>query len=185
VTIVRDGFNKIFWGMLFVVLDIWVGGIDLILPDVVGYILITIALKRMAPVHERFHRALPFTFALILLSLADLIPTKHPMLILCGLAHFVCDLILIWNLCHGIIELAERTRNPELAAAASLRLKLYIALMAVGTFLFAVVQAGAEALAFLVFPLAVFAVIVIFLMMGLMRKAAEELSGVDGDGPLT
>lgn len=27
--------------------------------------------------------------------------------------------------------------------------------------------------------------VVIFLMMGLMRTAAKELSGVDGDGPLT
>ena len=183
-TIVRDGFNKIFWGMLFVILDIRISGVDLILPDFIGFILIAIALKRMAPVHERFHRALPFAFALILLSLGDLVPTQHPMLILLGLAHLACDVILIWHICQGIIDLAEQTRNPELAAAASKRRGLYIALMVVGAFVFVAVQAGAATMTVFIAPLAVFAVVVICLMMGLMRKAAEELSGVDGDGPL-
>lgn len=53
----KVGFNRIFWGLLFVVLDIRINSIDLFLPDFVGYILIASGLGLLATHDKWFRRA--------------------------------------------------------------------------------------------------------------------------------
>lgn len=67
------GFNLIFWGLLFVVLDIRISSVDLFLPDFVGYILIAIGLSRLAPHHQWFRTARIFAIILIFVSLTTLV----------------------------------------------------------------------------------------------------------------
>lgn len=69
----KVGFNRIFWGLLFVVLDIRINSIDLFLPDFVGYILIVSGLGWLAPHDKWFRRARVMAIIMIFLSLTDLV----------------------------------------------------------------------------------------------------------------
>lgn len=68
-----EGFISIFWGLLFVVLDIRIGSIDLILPDFIGYILIFKGLTLLAPEHRSFRKARVFAAIMFFISIPSLI----------------------------------------------------------------------------------------------------------------
>lgn len=67
------GFNLIFWGLLFVVLDIRISSVDLVLPDFVGYILIASGLSRLASHHQWFRTARILAIVLVFVSLTTLV----------------------------------------------------------------------------------------------------------------
>jgi hypothetical protein len=72
----REGFMKIFWGLLFVVLDIRIDSIDFILPDFIGYILIVKGLSLLAPEHRGFRKARVFALIMIFVSIPSIIEMK-------------------------------------------------------------------------------------------------------------
>ena len=72
----KVGFNRIFWGLLFVVLDIRIDSIDLFLPDFVGYILIVSGLGLLTPHDKWFRRARVMAIIMIFFSLTDLVEEK-------------------------------------------------------------------------------------------------------------
>lgn len=65
------GFTKIFWGLLFVVLDIRIGHLDLLLPDFLGYLAVAWGLGDLARVHPDFRRARPIALVLMIASLVE------------------------------------------------------------------------------------------------------------------
>jgi hypothetical protein len=69
----REGFISIFWGLLFIVVDIRIGPIDFILPDFVGYILIFKGLTSLASEHRDFRKAKALAGVMIFVSLPSLI----------------------------------------------------------------------------------------------------------------
>ena len=70
------GFIRIFWGLLFVVLDIRINSVDLILPDFVGYILIVSGLSQLVPHDKSFRTARLVAVVLIFVSLTTLVEVK-------------------------------------------------------------------------------------------------------------
>lgn len=70
------GFIRIFWGLLFVVLDIRINSVDLILPDFVGYILIVSGLSLLVPHDKWFRTARLVAVVLIFVSLTTLVEVK-------------------------------------------------------------------------------------------------------------
>lgn len=72
----RVGFNRIFWGLLFVVLDVRIYSIDLFLPDFVGYILIASGLGLLASHNKWFRRARVIAIIMIFFSLTNLVEVK-------------------------------------------------------------------------------------------------------------
>jgi hypothetical protein len=64
---------SIFWGLLFIVLDIRINTIDLILPDFIGYILIFTGLTLLAPEHGSFRKARVFAVVMFFVSIPSLI----------------------------------------------------------------------------------------------------------------
>jgi hypothetical protein len=71
----KAGFNRIFWGLLLVVIDVRINSIDL-LPDFVGYILIVIGLGLLAPHHKWFRWARVIAIIMICLSLTDFVEVR-------------------------------------------------------------------------------------------------------------
>jgi hypothetical protein len=71
----KAGFNRIFWGLLFVVIDIRFNSVDF-LPDFVGYILIVLGLGLLAPYHKWFRWARVIAMIMICFSLTDLVEVK-------------------------------------------------------------------------------------------------------------
>ena len=125
----KVGFNRIFWGLLFVVLDIRINSIDLFLPDFVGYILIASGLGLLATHDKWFQRARVIAIVMICFSLSDLVEVKvdaqqTPRLrrewisVLTGdlrtlLPHQVDSARLIRATSSGNTINANRTHNPE------------------------------------------------------------------------
>ena len=72
----KVGFNRIFWGLLFVVLDVRINSIDLFLPDFVGYILIVSGLGLLAPHDKWFRWTRVMAILMIFFSLSDLVEVK-------------------------------------------------------------------------------------------------------------
>ncbi len=72
----KVGFKRIFWGLLFVVLDIRINSFDLFLPDFVGYILIVSGLGFLAPHDKWFRRARVMAIIMIFFSLTYLVEVK-------------------------------------------------------------------------------------------------------------
>lgn len=65
----REGFNGIFWGLLFIVLDIRIDAFDFILPDFIGYLLIFNGLRPLAAEHRGFRRAGVLAAVMVFISL--------------------------------------------------------------------------------------------------------------------
>ena len=72
----RESFTSIFWGLLFVVLDIRIGPLDLFLPDFIGYLLIFKGLSLLAPEHRGFRRARILAAVMSFVSLPNLIEVE-------------------------------------------------------------------------------------------------------------
>lgn len=70
------GFNRIFWGLLLVVLDLRVNSVDLFLPDFLGYILIASGLGLLVQYDRWFRRARPLAIIMIFVSLTSFYELK-------------------------------------------------------------------------------------------------------------
>jgi hypothetical protein len=71
----QAGFNRIFWGLLFVVIDLRINSIDF-LPDFVGYILIVFGLGLLVPYHKWFRWVRVIAMIMICFSLTNLVEVK-------------------------------------------------------------------------------------------------------------
>src|SRR6185503_7701799 len=67
------GFMRIFWGLLFVALDIRFSPVDFLLPDFIGYILIVSGLGLLVQHHQWFRIARVLAIILIFVSLTSLV----------------------------------------------------------------------------------------------------------------
>lgn len=69
----KQAFFNLFWGLIFVGLDVSISGLDL-LPDFIGYWLMVRGLGRLRGEHTCFRRARPCAMALVVLSLVTMVP---------------------------------------------------------------------------------------------------------------
>ena len=160
-----------------------------IIPDFVGYILIVIGLGMLSPLHLRFKKARIFAAIMILLSLGDFLKLKDIAFQHGNFTYWletlfaitpigtILDLIMVWHICGGIIELAAASENRHLAQVGTTRRNLYLVLTAIGwccAFLFVTMPRLISTP--VITLLFVFGIVVMCLMMGLMKRASEELS---------
>ncbi len=178
------GFRRIFWGLFLVILDFRINGFD-ILPDFLGFALIAMGLGLLVPLDRRFLTARVLAVLLIVLSLATLLqhtdaaeadawPTAWALF---EVVYDVLDLAMIWLLCGGIIAVAGERGLRDLADRASFRRMLYVGLAMLGWVVALLARGGMpkDVLVVLVIGLAVLALVVTFLLMGLMLRAARAL----------
>lgn len=185
---VRRGFTRIFWGLLFVALDIWLNHIDIILPDFAGYIIIVSGLGMVLPLHRRFVTARTLALIMIPLSLTDLIELQQPLhhrgeitysdlvLTLLTITGMILGLLVVWYLCTGILEVAQSAGKRDLAAVARTRRNLYTVVSLVALALVIPGLPMPQAVAYVLIPLVILALIVMFLTMGLMLRASDQLA---------
>lgn len=174
-------FEKLFWGFLFII-DFRLQGFD-VLPDFIGFILFYMGLDGLARKNHHFATARLYAIPLILLSLFDLYQVQRPgfsidlpsgiffviWLVITGL-----NLLMVYNLCTGIAEMARAQGSLELQEVALTRWNYY--LLVTLSFMLSF-------LAILIPPLAVFVIllimvafiVVLVMMMMLMKQAGEEL----------
>lgn len=117
------GFNKIWWGFLFVFIDLRCNQIDLLLPDFIGYIFITFGLIEIATYRPEFKTAKLYSILMIFFSLFDFIKFKQPIsengdltfyidpLFPIAFIASILHILFIWNYCNGLSELAKEKGN--------------------------------------------------------------------------
>lgn len=174
------GFSSIFWGFLFF-FDFRIQGFD-ILPDLIGYWLIYSGLKELVSRSSHFTESKKYSLVLGILSVFDLYQVQMPVeqfsigpltgfVMLLGIVITILDLLMVYHLCYGIADLAERRGVIELKSIALNRWKYYLYLKVATTVVGPIVLIIPMLVMLLFIPLIFVSIIVIILMMGLMRQA--------------
>ncbi len=138
----RNAFDKFRWGFLFIMLDFRIQGID-ILPDFIGYIMLTGGLGLLAERSVRFAQARGPGTAMIFISLFSLYerPAQGggihfgvlgPLGFLIGIVSLVVGLLTAYHLFGGIGEMAGSMGRSDIAAEADLRWSQYLTLQIAG-----------------------------------------------------
>ncbi|HCS53130.1 MAG TPA: hypothetical protein DIW81_16305, partial [Planctomycetaceae bacterium] len=134
-------FSQLFWGLLLVILDFSINGIDL-LADGVGYLIVAAGCRGLSQLSKKFETARMFCFALGVLWLLGF-AVRGDFAILYGLVTMVVNCAMIWRLLGGIGEFAKSRQRQDLADRASNRRVAYVAIM-VSTSLLAVAMQGSQ-----------------------------------------
>ena len=189
-------FGQLFWGFFFVMLSFRINRFD-ILPDVVGYILIFLGTGALAMHNDRFRAAKNASIPLMVLAGIDFIaslggtspqrggidvPLSNAigLAVILGIATLVLSLLMAYNVCMGIADMAGERGLTDLQREARSRWYLYLA-VTIGGFLFllmalAAVRSGNTAglgALFLLFFIFVIIAAILFLIM--LRRAQNQV----------
>jgi hypothetical protein len=164
-------FGLVFWGLLLVILDFNINGID-ILPDVVGYILVAIGCAGLSSVSHRFSTASVLSCILAALALIAYILRGS---IATGLEYvsLAVDIAMIWFLLGGVMELATARQRMDLSERASQYRIVYTVLMCLAT-LAGVVGGPAVVMGIVV---VICMLTLLILILHLLYRAKHELTG--------
>ncbi len=166
-------YRKLFWGFIFL-FDFRLGGFD-ILPDIIGFILIFIALNAMKEQNGHYRRSSVLALPLIFISIFDIYqnPSAEASLfgILIGLMVGVLSIVMVYGICMGIMEEAAKTGDADLGHKAMSRWKIY--LVANIIVLAAIIIPVLGAVLFI--PALILGIISYVLMLMLMKNAEDSL----------
>ncbi|MDQ7094305.1 hypothetical protein REC12_11960 [Desulfosporosinus sp. PR] len=180
-----SGFSSIFWGFLFMFdfrIQVW----D-ILPNFIGYIFMYYGLGNLSLYSSQFGNAKKYSIPLAVLSLFSLYQVQNSVgrvnfdflslgAVALGIITTVLDLLLVYHLCLGIIDLAKDQSNDDLQELAHHRWKYYFFYKVVFIIWFTIGLAAPFLLAIGFIPMFIFSIAVLLLMMALMKKSQESLS---------
>lgn len=136
-TSIPASINKIFWGLMFVLIDINIVIID-VLPDIIGYFIVVSGLTQLQFHSAYFSKAKVLAVILALASLVLLflnppIPMEEFRLsniklssLLVSTTNSILHLFLIIYIVHGLMEMAEKAEFMMLAQSAKKGLIVYI-----------------------------------------------------------
>lgn len=116
-------YKKLFWGLIFISFNFTFFNIN-ILPDFIGYILITYALTELSKVEEAYIKGKKYSEIMILFSIFKLfipfpnfnftISTENIAILIISNLFNIINLILYYYICKGIYNQSEKVNNIEL-----------------------------------------------------------------------
>ena len=114
----RKGFHNVYWGLVFVVLDVRIGPYDVFLPDIVGWVLIAMGVHRLSSDHPPFGRLTRLAVFLAVVSLIDfptvkMSPTKAKLFRQQTFAALTGDLEILVPSRVGAANLVSTTSSEE------------------------------------------------------------------------
>lgn len=176
------GFNKLFWGLLFM-FDFRINRID-ILPDFIGYILILSGLNILQEESEYFQSAKKYAILLIFLSLPSIWGWQiddafrgglFAFVFFVGIVVTVLYIVLINYICKGISEMALRKENYTLDESANKRWSYFLVVEIASLILLILSILVPQIALFIAIPLLIASLVILILLMNLMKMAQEEL----------
>ena len=123
--------GQVFWGLLFVILDININRFDF-LPDFVGYILVALGCRGLITESTQFSIAGILSWVLAAIDLLGY-PMRGSVGPLFGVVSVIVDCAMMWFLLGGVMELTASRERADLSARASNRRMAYVVLMALAT----------------------------------------------------
>jgi len=179
-----SGFEKLFWGFLFL-LDFRLQGFD-ILPDAIGYFLFYSGLEDLMAQNSLFARARMYALPLMALSLFDIYQASKPAsginlsieswpFMIIGLAMAVLNLMIVYHLCTGVAKMARAKGLVSLRTTAETRWRYYLGANLALLIITPLVLLVPLLSLVLIMPVFIIMIVVIILMMALMKQAGQEL----------
>jgi hypothetical protein len=136
-TMKKNGFDYIFYGLIFILINIPVGYVD-ILPDFIGYTLLYFGYDKLKQSSPYFAKVQKFILLLLLISLVTFYRSAFTSIEIndtakliqeafIGFITYILIMINFYDLFHGIKDLADKEGFPEISLEASRRWKLIAA----------------------------------------------------------
>jgi hypothetical protein len=167
-------FGQIFWGLLLIILDISINGID-ILPDFVGYILLAVGCGGLSGISRRFSTASVLSWILAAASLVGYALDGNTATVW-GLVCVAFDCAMMWCLLGGIQEFAAARERTDLAARAANRRVAYVALICLAALTGVVAEGSREAAVVMVVVFVVCIIPLLVLILHLVYRVRHELA---------
>ena len=181
---IRKGFNKIFYGMIFVLLSINISGVD-ILPAFIGYIFFISAYENLKNESVYFKKSRKFLWVLLIITIImfyrtafigiDLLDTdKLPQEFALALITVFLTLLNFYNMFKGIKEMAIAKGYNEIAQEAGKRWKQIVLLNILTLLFIVIIFVPVLNIAYLL-AIAVLSIIITVKIMKMIRKCANTL----------
>ncbi|MCX7748352.1 MAG: hypothetical protein N2645_15930 [Clostridia bacterium] len=186
-------YHKLFWGFILLLIDIRIQNVD-VLPDFIGYILITYGLTKLALQHPSFGKARYGSFLLIFFSLPEVYQVTFQssemgysntliyMMIFSLILSFI-HLGMVYFIFQAIIDLSMKNGRNDLSSRAKIRLNAYFIIYFLSLFStpFSININNDYMLFFFIPLIPIF--IVELLLIGLIRTARDTFSTSDPNSP--
>ena len=178
------GFNKFYWGFLFIMVSFRLQGID-ILPNVIGYILLGSGFSILSSRSEYFQKAAKLNIPMIILSIFSIYepPAQGsginfgplgPLGLVLGIASIILGLMVVYNLLMGVKDMAEEEGQGELSLEAEQRWRQYMFLQVGVIFAFLLIFIPILAVIYII-GLLLASIILTVAMMGFMKRCGSNL----------
>ena len=168
----RIHFSQLFWGLLLVILDFSINGIDLF-ADGIGYLIVAAGCRDLVSLSPQFSTARALCFVLALLWLVGFAVSGDAVVVY-GFATTIVNCVMIWHLLGGIAEFALSRDRRDLAAKAGNRRLAYV-VITLGISLLAF-EGGSHDAAALVVVLIGAILVLLVLILHLIHRVKTELA---------
>lgn len=177
---IREAFNKLFWGFLFIMFDFRLQGID-VFPDIIGYILFVTAFRVLIEHSSYFVQARTYSIVMIFISIATIYERPvdgsgvhiDPVGVVIGLVSLAFALAVGYFLFKGIQDMAAKRQQLDLEQEASQKWTYFLVIHLAGLLLYILILVPLlfVAVIFILF-VATFVLMVVF--MRFMKKCGER-----------
>lgn len=181
----ENGFTKLFWGFIFIMISFRIQGVD-ILPDIVGYLLFASAFKNLELSSTCFNTASKYNIPMIILSIFSIYQSPVQgqgvqlgslglFTIPIAIASFILNLLIIYNLFMGIKEMAEKRQESDLASDADRQWNSYKMLQIASLCSFIVIFIPVLGLIYII-AIFIAYIIVAVGILGFLKRCAKTLN---------
>lgn len=181
----ESGFNKLYWGFLFVMLSFRIQGFD-IFPNIVGYLFFASGLRQLISSSEYFNIAAKYNFPMIILSIFTIyqVPAQSGgfnvgllgiFSIPIAIASFVLNLLVVYNLFMGIKDMAKKREQSNLVIEADEKWNQYklLQIASVCSFIFIFIPLLGV---IYIIAILVISIILTISILGFIKRCSESLS---------
>ncbi|MCP5559291.1 MAG: hypothetical protein H7A55_16210 [Verrucomicrobiaceae bacterium] len=175
-TVPHRCYSRLFWGFIVVLVDIGVNRFD-ILPDFIGYWMISTAARDLSSVGPEFRAVRSLAGVLAALDIIQLFSLSSPLGSMLGIVGILLSCALVWQLLGGVARDCFVHGHYDLVQSAHFRRSLYlgcmiaVALLWIAAFYY---QQVASAIGLIVVLTGIFATL---LVVALLRTARLRLFG--------
>ena len=179
-----DGFGKLYWGFLFIMLDFRIQGVD-ILPDLIGYIFFAVGFSMLAANSLNFKKAENFNIPMIILSVFSIYEKPNqsggvqfgPFGLLgipISIASLVLSLMVVYYLFMGIKDMAQMQGQLDIYEEADNRWKQFLYLQLAVLLAFVLIFIPPLAIVYIIVML-IISIVLTVIITQFMKKCGESL----------